>query len=311
MRWLAVLSLAGCLGRHFRYIDIPLPPDQAKAEIAADAAGAGLAVVDGKLPCEGALFCDDANFRLSRGEQSTDFLVQPHGAGTRVEIVQWGDGPLVLTPGLSRRPVTELHPRGEPGWADRFVFDYEVSAQVERDPRIGLGWRANFVGQAGARVLRWGQLGDVARTGYSMSILGGPGIVLSSTGPSLLPELTLEFDRQALVSPMRGEHLPMGPRDAIDLTVAGRFFDDEQSVNGSLTHRNGIEGALTVRRVGLGGITMRAGYLWGPGGGRTYAIGVRALDPWHAVIASLAVAGIAVVVLAVTHPPSIGPPSGG
>jgi hypothetical protein len=310
VRALVLVCLVGCLGRHFRYIDLPLPPDQAKAEIKADAADAELAVVDGKTPCEGALFCDDNNLQLWRGTERTEFLLAPRGAGSRLEIVQWGEGPLVLTPGLSRRPVTELHPRGEAGWADRFVFDYEVSAQVERDPRIGLGWRTNFIGQAGVRVLRWGELGDAARTGYSMSILAGPGIAIASTGPSLLPELTLEFDRQSLVSPMPGEHLPMGPRDAIDLSIAGRFLDDEQGAPGSLTHRNGIEGALTVRRVGLGGVTMRAGFLFGPGGGKTYAIGVRAIDPWHALWATIAVAGIAVVVLAVTHPDPIEPSKG-
>jgi hypothetical protein len=309
VRALALVCLVGCLGRHFRYIDLPLPPEQAKAEIKADAAGAELAVVDGKTPCEGAPFCDDNNLQLWRGTERTEFLLAPRGTGSRLEIVA-GNGPLVLTPGLSRRPVTELHPRGEAGWADRFVFDYELSAQVERDPRVGLGWRTNFIGQAGGRVLRWGELGDAARTGYSMSILAGPGLTIASTGPSLLPELTLEFDRQSLVSPMPGEHLPMGPRDAIDLSIAGRFLDDEQPVNGSHTYRNGIEGALTVRRVGLGGVTMRAGYLFGPGGGKTYAIGVRAVDPWHGLLATLAVAGVAIVVLAVTHPPTINPSGG-
>lgn len=296
VRWLVLLCLAGCVRDHYRYIDLPLPPDQATAEIEHEAARAGLAFVRSGEDC-GAVHCDRANVSLWRDTRWTSYWLVPHGSGSRLEIQYSNEHALVLTPELAARAIHEVVPQPyEPEWADWLDLDFELSGGVERDPRAGFGWRTNFVGQLGPRLARWGQLGDDARISHSVSLLAGGGLAVASTGASALAELTLSFDRQALVEPMPGEHIPMGPRDALDFTIAGRFADDS---------RSGIEGAITLRRVGLGGITARAGYLWGPGGGATASLGVRILDPWRAYIAALGIGFVVGCVYGLMHPPSI------
>jgi hypothetical protein len=276
-----------------------------KAQIKAEAAQAGGAAVEEATPC-GALICEPNNFALWRGTRWTSFFVGPRGDGTRVEIAGSSERALVLTPLLANATLTEVRTRAyEPGWDDHLVTDFELSGEVESDPVARVGWRTNFIGQVGARLARWGQLGDDPRTSHSVSILAGPGIVASTTGPSLIAELTVSFDRQRLVEPIAGQRLAVGPRDALDISFAGRFLDNQQDQGATSVSRNGVEVALTARRVGLGGITMRAGYLWGPGGGKTLAIGVRALDSWRAYIAALGVGFVAGLVMGLTHPDAI------
>jgi hypothetical protein len=143
--------------------------------------------------------------------------------------------------------------------------------------------------------------------------MGGGGVTFSGTGLALMPELTLSIDRQPMIEPLRGMRVPVGPRYALDLTVAGIFFDDQHGDSGisPVTYRHGLELALTARRPGLGGISARIGQLWGPGGGHTAMIALRPLKPYHALYAAIGVAIAGILYELAAHTPSAGPPSGG
>jgi hypothetical protein len=310
-------AVAGCLPPKVSYVDFPLPPEQAKPQLERDARAAG---IDVAAPTCLVVVCDPATWQLRMGTRWSLLYLAPHGAGSRVQILDYDyetardRKPVLLPPSLAAQPVHELKPDPEEdGWSDRFVEDFEVSAGVERDPRVGLDWRMIIAGQVGARLARWGELGDTPHHGYSMALMAGGGISLTGTGPALMPELTLSFDRQPLVEPFAGMRVPEGRRYALDFTVAGVFLDDEHEVEpgAGYTYRNGLELAVTLREPGLGGITARVGHLWGPDGGTTALVALRPFKPMHAVYAAIAIALGGIVYLAATHPPSLGPPSGG